>query len=105
MNKALKNTGFWNNKAEVWAQSVREGMDVFRDLYSLPAFLAFIGDIQGKIVLDIGCGEGYNTRMFAQQGAQVIGVDLAKETSQIVQEEENKTRLGDQSCNATWTNL
>lgn len=105
MNKALKNTGFWNNKAEVWAQSVREGMDVFRDLYSLPAFLAFIGDIQGKRVLDIGCGEGYNTRMFAQQGAQVIGVDLSKEMIQLAQEEENKTRLGIQYFNASWTNL
>ena len=105
MNNESKDNGFWNNKAELWAQSLREGMDVFRDLYSLPAFLAFIGDIRGKRVLDIGCGEGYNTRIFAQQGAKVTGVDLSKEMIQLAQEEEKRTKLGIQYFNASWTDL
>jgi len=33
-----------------------------------PAFLAFVGDLRGKQVLDAGCGEGYNTRLLARQG-------------------------------------
>ena len=103
MTKGSKGEGFWNNKAEFWAQFVREGMDVFRDLYSLPAFLGFIGDIHGKKVLDVGCGEGYNSRIFARQGAKVVGVDISKEMIQLAQEEEKKTKLGIQYFTASWT--
>jgi len=105
MTKGSKGEGFWNNKAEFWAQFVREGMDVFRDLYSLPAFLGFIGDIHGKKVLDVGCGEGYNSRIFARQGAKVVGVDISKEMIQLAQEEEKKTKLGIQYFTASWTDL
>jgi ubiquinone/menaquinone biosynthesis C-methylase UbiE len=105
MAKEMKDDGFWNKKAEFWSQNVREGMDVFRDLYSLPAFLAFIGDIRGKKVLDVGCGEGYNTRIFAEQGADVVGIDLSKEMIQLAQEEEKKTNLGIQYFAASWTDL
>ncbi len=105
MCSELIETGFWHDRAECWAQSIREGMDVFRDLYSLPAFLDFVGPIRGKRVLDIGCGEGYNTRFFAQRGAQVVGVDLSKEMIRLAQEEENKTKLGIRYFNASWTDL
>lgn len=97
--------GFWNDQAEFWAHNLREGMDVFRDLYSLPAFLQFIGDIRGKKVLDVGCGEGYNTRFFAQQGADVVGVDFSNEMIQLAQEKEKQRPLGIRYCRASWTDL
>ena len=105
MNKAAKDDSFWNSGAEDWAQNVRAGKDVFRNLYSLPAFLGFIGELRGKKVLDVGCGEGYNTRIFAQQGARAVGVDLSKEMIRLAQEEERKTNLGIQYFNASWTDL
>ena len=105
MVEELKGVSFWNDKAEFWAQNIREGADVFRDLYSLPAFLAFIGDIRGKKILDIGCGEGYNTRVFAQLGAQDIGIDLSKTMIRLAQEEENRNKLGIRYFNASWTDL
>lgn len=105
MHKKSSFNNFWNDKAQDWAKNIREGMDVFRDLYSLPAFIHFIGDIRDKKVLDVGCGEGYNTRMFAKLGAKVVGVDVSKEMIQLAQEEEKKTNLGIQYFNASWTNL
>ena len=51
MSKKSKKLSFeehWNNQAEVWAEGIRGGKDVFRDLFSLPAFVEFIGD---KLVL------------------------------------------------------
>ncbi|MBI3942441.1 MAG: class I SAM-dependent methyltransferase [Chloroflexi bacterium] len=35
------------------------------------------GDIQGKRVCDLACGEGHLSRMLAQRGAIVTGVDLS----------------------------
>lgn len=36
-----------------------------------------LGDLDGARVLDIGCGTGRNSRWFAEQGATVVGIDLA----------------------------
>lgn len=38
-----------------------------------------LGDVQGKTILDYGCGEGLNTVMLSRRGAKVIGVDLSPE--------------------------
>ncbi|WP_165949545.1 class I SAM-dependent methyltransferase [Kribbella turkmenica] len=37
-----------------------------------------LGDLDGARVLDIGCGGGRNSRWFAEQGAVVVGIDLAE---------------------------
>lgn len=36
--------------------------------------------VEGKRVLDLGCGEGYGTAMLAARAANVIGVDVSEET-------------------------
>ncbi len=36
-----------------------------------------LGDLDGRRVLDIGCGRGRNARWFAEQGAVVDGIDIA----------------------------
>ncbi len=36
-----------------------------------------LGDIRGKVVLDLGCGDGSNAIRLAQHGAQVYAVDLS----------------------------
>jgi SAM-dependent methyltransferase len=36
-----------------------------------------LGSLDGARVLDIGCGAGRNSRWFAEQGATVVGIDLA----------------------------
>lgn len=38
-----------------------------------------LGELEGASVLDVGCGAGRNTRWFAEQGATVDGIDLAKD--------------------------
>ena len=36
-----------------------------------------LGDMRGKRVLDVGCGEGSNSLMLAKLGAQVTGIDIS----------------------------
>ncbi|MGW7682343.1 class I SAM-dependent methyltransferase [Kribbella sp. NPDC054772] len=43
-----------------------------------------LGELEGKRVLDVGCGGGRNTRWFAEQGATVDGIDLAAELLDVV---------------------
>ncbi|HYI02467.1 class I SAM-dependent methyltransferase [Hyalangium sp.] len=36
-----------------------------------------LGDLRGKHVLDVGCGEGSNSMLMAKSGARVTGVDIS----------------------------
>src|SRR5215468_2298749 len=59
-----------------------------------PAFLALIGDLRGRDVLDAGCGEGYNTRLLARAGARMSGVDISERMIALAVEEERRAPLG-----------
>jgi SAM-dependent methyltransferase len=44
------------------------------------AYLSAIGDLQGKMVLDFGCGEGWSTLAYAKGGARVHSFDISLES-------------------------
>lgn len=68
---------FWNANAEAWTRLARGGYDVYRDRLNTPAFLEMLPDVSGLVGLDIGCGEGHNTRLLAERGARMVGLDIA----------------------------
>jgi SAM-dependent methyltransferase len=84
----------WDHNADSWTQRVRAGMDVYREFYNNPAFLAFIGSLRGRTVLDAGCGEGSNTRILARSGARLTGVDLSARMIELARIEEQREPLG-----------
>jgi ubiquinone/menaquinone biosynthesis C-methylase UbiE len=67
----------WNRNAEVWTRLVRAGYDVYRDFLNTPAFLSLLPEVRGLSGLDIGCGEGHNTRLLAKRGARMAAVDIS----------------------------
>ena len=69
---------YWNECAEVWTLLARRGYDVYRDHLNTPAFFAMLPPVEGLRGLDIGCGEGHNTRLLAKHGAQVSAIDIAE---------------------------
>ncbi len=84
----------WDANAELWADHVRRGWDVFRLYFNNPAFFEMVGDLQGKEVLDAGCGEGYNTRLLARMGARPTGIDLSPRMIELARAEEEREPLG-----------
>ena len=68
---------FWEDNAETWTRLVRAGHDLYRDRLNTPAFLALLPPVAGLCGLDIGCGEGANTRAVARLGAIMTAVDIA----------------------------
>ncbi len=69
---------YWSDNADTWTKLARQGYDVYRDLVNTPAFMQSLPNVNGKLGLDIGCGEGYNTRKVSRNGASMIAFDLVK---------------------------
>ena len=84
---------YWDENAEVWTQLAREGYDIYRNYVNTPAFFSILPEVKNKKGLDIGCGEGYNTRLLAKKGALMTGIDISKIFIQKAIEEESSQPL------------
>jgi ubiquinone/menaquinone biosynthesis C-methylase UbiE len=69
---------YWNESADSWTKLARAGFDVYRDQLNTPTFFAMLPDVSGLWGLDIGCGEGHNTRLLAQRGAHMKAIDISE---------------------------
>lgn len=84
----------WEANADTWTRHARAGLDVYRDRVNTPAFLAALPPIAGLRGLDIGCGEGGNTRELARRGAQVTALDRSPTFLRHAREAEKAEPLG-----------
>ncbi|MEX2245673.1 MAG: class I SAM-dependent methyltransferase [Dehalococcoidia bacterium] len=68
-----------------WAESAaayiafQDRGDPNRTVLLDPVMLRLCGDVRGRDVLDDGCGEGRFSRMLAERGARVTGIDATPE--------------------------
>jgi Methyltransferase domain len=67
----------WNANAAAWTELSRAGFDIYRDLVNTPAFFAMLPSVAARSRLNLGCGEGHNTRLLAERGAKVVALDVA----------------------------
>lgn len=95
-NDALKRSvsDHWEANAATWTKHVRAGYDIYRDALHTPAFMEMLPDIKGLNGLDVGCGEGANTRSLARAGANMTGIDIAPTFVRHASEYEEKESLG-----------
>jgi SAM-dependent methyltransferase len=84
----------WDQNAELWIRHVRAGWDKLREAFNNPMFFAFAPDLAGRMVIDLGCGEGRNTREIARRGARVTGVDVSEKMIAAAQAAEASEPLG-----------
>ena len=84
----------WDANADDWTKLVRLGYDVMRHQIIAPAFMAMLPEVSGLRGLDIGCGEGANTRLLAQEGEKMAGIDISSKFVRYAQEAEAEAPLG-----------
>jgi SAM-dependent methyltransferase len=85
---------YWEENADAWTALVRRGLDVYRDRLNTPAFMEMLPEVRGRRGLDIGCGEGHNTRLLAERGARMTGIDISERFIAHAQEAEAGRPLG-----------
>jgi 2-polyprenyl-3-methyl-5-hydroxy-6-metoxy-1,4-benzoquinol methylase len=84
----------WDSNAAAWAERVRTGTDHNRVHLLDQAMREALGEVRGKRILDLGCGEGRFSRMLAKRGARPTAVDLSERMIELAREEEGKEPLG-----------
>lgn len=68
-------------------QQLRNREDSANNMIEKPALFSLCPDVQGKTVLDLGCGCGENCQRFKESGAsRVIGIDISKNMLKVAME-------------------
>jgi SAM-dependent methyltransferase len=69
-----ENARHWEANADEWVRLVRAGYDLARDHVNNPSFFALLPDVRGLDGLDVGCGDGHNTRLVAERGGRMFAM-------------------------------
>ncbi len=68
----------WETNANAYAELISGvGTPHHRSILN-PCVEDLLGDVDGKTLLDAGCGEGYLSRYYAKRGAIVTAIDISK---------------------------
>jgi 2-polyprenyl-3-methyl-5-hydroxy-6-metoxy-1,4-benzoquinol methylase len=82
----------WNEHAEEWNRWIGDEGDANRKDSSDAYLWKYIGNVDEKVILDAGCGNGYLTIKFVldTRAKQIIGVDLSSALIKIAKENANR---------------
>ena len=75
----------WGTVASWYNDHLEKTGDTYHEKVIYPNLLRIIGDIKGKKVLDLACGQGQFSRLMRDKGAHVTGIDLGKELIAIAE--------------------
>lgn len=83
------------NRSRVVEQYQQTKAQPWRTRVEAYSFLKLIGDVKGKRVLDVACGEGHFTRMLRKAGAaEVVGADISERMIELARDQEAHQPLG-----------
>src|SRR5262249_6482962 len=74
-------THSWNAIADSWVAHADN--NDYRNFFLMPRMLEMLGDVSGRRILDLGCGEGGYARQLKRRGANVIGADGSETLVQV----------------------
>ena len=63
-------------------------------LFEMPALFSLLPDLQGKRVLDLGCGFGEHCKKFVEMGAEkVVGIDISEKMLEVARQENSDEKI------------
>lgn len=75
-------------------KKIRENEVNANNLFEIPALLSMMPSLEGKRVLDLGCGFGEHCKMFVESGAdKVVGIDISRKMLEIARKENSNPKI------------
>lgn len=83
------------NQGSIAEQYQQATTEPWRERLETYSFLKHIGNVTGKNVLDVACGEGHYTRLLGKAGAaRVVGIDISDRMIALARAHETRQPLG-----------
>lgn len=76
----------WGEVAEWYDSHLGSSDDTYHTQVIFPNLLRILGDIKGKKILDLACGQGIFTDTLASLRADTVGIDISKELITIAKD-------------------
>lgn len=92
---------YWEDNAMQWQEASDKGYDIWRDHLNTPAFLEMLPDISALSGIDIGYGDGYNSRLVAKRCAMLTAIDISDTFLSLSQKADNPHNISYRTMNAT----
>lgn len=97
--RLVREAAFFDNQeysAERLPQAtVQRYLEIRKPFLSPEYPFSLLGDLEGKRVLEIGCGNGGNAVMLALKGATVVGIDISSRAVAAARERASRHGVGD----------
>ncbi|MDO8664223.1 MAG: methyltransferase domain-containing protein [Candidatus Liptonbacteria bacterium] len=81
----------WKKVAGWYDKTVKDD-DSYQKNVIYPNLSRWLQDLKGKKVIDVGCGQGFFSRLLAEKGAMVTGVDSGDSLLEIARKENKKVK-------------
>lgn len=76
----------WGSVADWYDDYLENAEDNYQSAVIAPNILRVLALKQGDRVIDIACGQGFFTRLFAENGAEAVGADISAELIEAAKE-------------------
>lgn len=75
-------------------KKIRDNAINANNLFEIPALLSMMPSLNGKRVLDLGCGFGEHCKLFVEKGAsKVVGIDISSKMLEIAKKENSDPKI------------
>ncbi len=91
MKPAKPTNTSWGHVADWYKELLASGKGTFQYDIMLPHLSRLLAPKKTEHILDIACGTGFFARAFAEAGASVTGIDIAKELIAVANEYRDKS--------------
>mgnify|MGYP000932219541 CR=1 FL=1 len=83
----------WGSVAQWYDKHLEKNDDTYHMKVVYPNLLRMMGDVKGKHVLDLACGQGQFSRILVDGGAFLVGVDIGKELIALAEKKNTETKF------------